>query len=232
MYDEERLASTLVGSFLDITDRKNVEQELKTALEERDLLMSELNHRVKNNLSLVASLINLKQDTLGETVDLSDIARQVGAIQLIHEELQTSRHVDRIEFAPYVRDLVARAMPTATDAAAEIDVAVGEHTLPSRTATTFGLIINELAANAVEHGFTRGAENCFSLSFDTDDDAREYVLIVSNSGTAFPEDVDLHEPSTLGLQLVQALTEQLQGTIRLERSPSTVFTIRCPVAKR
>ncbi|NBC28376.1 MAG: PAS domain-containing protein, partial [Spirochaetes bacterium] len=231
VYDEERRASSLVGSFLDITDRKNVEHELKTALEERDVLMSELNHRVKNNLSLVASLISLKQDAVGGAVDLSDIARHVEAIQLIHEELQMSRHVDRIEFAPYVRDLVTRAMPRASGAGVEIDVDVGEHTLPSSIATTLGLIINELAANAVEHGFTREAENRFSLSFDTDDDAGDYVLTVSNSGPPFPEDVDLHAPSTLGLQLVEALTEQLQGTMSLERSPHPAFTIRCPVTE-
>lgn len=229
VYDAERERATLVGSFLDITDRKNVEQELQSALQERDLLMSELNHRVKNNLSLVASLISLKQDALGETVDLSDIARQIGAIRSIHEELQMSPHVDRIEFAPYLRDLVTRAMPSASGTGVHIDIDVGERTLPSRTATTLGLIVNELASNAVEHGFTPGAENRFSLSFDTDDDARECVLVVSNSGTAFPEEVDLREPPTLGLQLVRALTEQLHGSIRLERSPHPVFTIRFPL---
>jgi PAS domain S-box-containing protein len=227
VYDGEH--TTLVGSFLDITDRKSAEEELQTALQERDRLMSELNHRVKNNLSLVASLISLKQDALGDTVDLSDIARQVDAIRSIHEELQMSPHVDRIEFAPYVRDLVTRTMPPEAGAGVDIDLDVGEHTLPSKTATTLGLIINELATNAVKHGFTPGAENRFSLSFHLDDDAREYVLTVSNSGAAFPDEVDLREPSTLGLQLVQALTGQLHGTIHLERSPHPVFTIRCPL---
>lgn len=217
-----------LGMVVDITERKEVEGQLQAALREKDHLMSEMNHRVKNNLSMVLSLIQLKQDTLRDDVDLSDIASQINAIRFIHEKLQASEDTSRVDFASYARDVVRSVLGSGIDAAPIIEI--GDIALPTKAATTLGLIVNELATNAVKHGFGPDSEKRFSVSMEMDESSGSYVLVVSNTGREFPASINLERPQTLGLQLVTALTAQLRGELELQRKPYPVFTIRFPVS--
>lgn len=237
MYGEDQQPETLVGSFLDITERKHAEEQLEAALEEKDRLMREINHRVKNNLATVLSLLRLKQNAVGDEVDLSDIVSQVDSIRFIHEKLQQSEDMGRVDFGPYVAGVLASALPMRTGSSVEIENEIYDVSLPTKVATTLGLIVNELATNAAKHGFTADSERRFSVCMDevmkdvsdgTCPDSRELVLTVSNTGPAFPDGIDLRQPKTLGLQLVTALTRQLGGTLELQRKPHPVFTIRFP----
>ncbi|NBF40624.1 MAG: hypothetical protein GVY14_09430 [Spirochaetes bacterium] len=100
--------------------------------------------------------------------------------------------------------------------------------LPSKTATSLGLIVNELATNAMKHGFQAGEDARFAISLSEIADDEQHVLEVANTGVTFPPDVELDNPSTLGFRLVSALVGQLKGTIELLRTPSAQFTIRFP----
>lgn len=110
-----------------------------------------------------------------------------------------------------------------------IEVDVADVEVPVRTASTLGLIVVELATNAAKYGFRSEERPRFSVSFEVDSDARQYVLTVSNTGRPFPPDVDIENPNTLGLRLVAASVIRGGGTIALEREPHPVFTIRIPV---
>lgn len=199
------------------------------AIREKDELMAELNHRVSNNLAMVRSLIGLKQSELGERADLSDLLHQLNAIRLVHEKLQLSPDQSSIRLEPYIRQLVESILSSRPKLDVAVDLDIGDVALPSRTATTLGLIVNELATNALKHGFDSAGFNRFTVRFETSEEGREHRLIVSNTGRAFPESVDISRSKSLGLQLVWALSGQLGGTVELTRSPYPVFVVRFPV---
>ncbi len=230
----EREAETgnirIIGIVADITPRKIAEEKLQTAVEERDRLMREMNHRVKNNLNLVASLINLKDMALGDAVDLSDLRHRIHSIAVIHEKLYKTDDVGTIQLADYSEDLLTRIFSLNPDLAVTLDNRIGERTIDSRRAASLGLILNELATNAMKHAFRREGDNRFTLGAEVED-GDVLVVTVRNSGTPFPEDQDLQSPASLGLQLVTALVDQLDGTITLKRIPETIFEIRIPPAE-
>jgi PAS domain S-box-containing protein len=229
VYTKDGKLSAIIGSARDITDRKKAEEDLQAALEQKDQLMSELNHRVKNNLAMVASLISLKQSAMNDVVDLSDITNQINAIRAVHEKLQHSDDVSHIDAATYIEDVVRSTFCTGNGTDAQLELEIDDVSIPTKTATTLGLIVNELATNAVKHGFGSESRKRFSVTMETDEDSGEYVLTVSNNGAEFPPDIDLENTSSLGLQLLMALTGQLGGHLELQRSPSPVFTIRFPI---
>lgn len=200
----------------------------KQALEEKDFLMKELNHRVKNNLLMVTSLINLKDSSLGDTVDLSDIVHQVDTIRIVHEKLFKKEQITSVRLAGYIREIIQTIFSSFTAKQVTVNCSIPDISLPTRDAVSIGLIVNEIATNAVKHGFTDEQEPGFSVEMVEEAGRNRYVLKLANRGKPFPENVDLRKPKTLGLQLVSALVNQLQGTLELNRQPHPVFTIRFP----
>ncbi len=172
------------GVTQDITERKRAEDKLREALTEKEFLMREVNHRVKNSLSMVSSLISLKDS---ENVhDLSDIQHQIEA------------HIDEIS-------------------------------IPTKSAMSLGLIVNEIATNAIKHGFSDKEEAVFLIEMRKDNEHSRYEISLSNTGRPFPEDVDAESNKTLGLRLIHALVAQIDGTMALQKRPHPVFTIRFPI---
>lgn len=217
----------MYGTHQDITEGKRHAERREQQLEERTRLMQELNHRVKNNLHMVSSLIALKDEALGDGVDLSDIQKQVQTITALRERLSHHKTVSMIPIREYVQDILSSvfSFPTASDV--EIRTAVEETELPTSTAVTVGLIINELATNAIKYGFPDSPTRVFEVRLSRSADG-DHVLTVANSGHPFPVDVSMESPGTLGLRLVTALVQELRGTVRLERSPATTFVIHFP----
>jgi PAS domain S-box-containing protein len=225
---------------VDITARKQARRELTAALADKSRLMTELNHRVKNNLLLVASLICLKDDNLGDSADLSDLRSRVEAIQIVHEKLTVAEDALEIGLADYLPDLVHAVLRSApTSVTPRISTEIEAITLPASTAVSLGLITNELMTNAMKYAFdpefeaqvgiegrvsavahdaARADDGRRSSGDETADGTfrtRYFRLTVSHNGTPLPERVRLDEPSTLGLglHLVTTLVEQLNGTI-------------------
>jgi two-component sensor histidine kinase len=220
IFDEEGKPRYLLGISEDIT-------ELKNALKEKDYLMKELNHRVKNNLAMVSSLINLKDS---ETeADLSDIKHQIEAISLIHEKLYQTEGVTEIGFRDYIGDLLSSIFSSFTTRQVKIEANIDAVSIPTKSAMSLGLIVNEIVTNAIQHGFTEKEAAVFSIKLEKDKEKNQYELTLSNTGNPFPKDIDIDNPKTLGLRLISALTEQLDGTIDLKRGPYPVFTIRFPI---
>jgi two-component sensor histidine kinase len=214
------------GTHQDITEWRRIRYELEMALSDKDYLLKELNHRVKNNLRMVSSLVSLKDDALDNHVDLSDIRHQIDAIQIVHQKLHEGAEVTHINLRDYIGDLLATVFASFTGRTVSLENGIPDISIPTRAAVPIGLVTNELATNAIKHGFADHDDPRFVVSLRTG--GEDYALTVSNTGRPFPEHVDFENPDSLGLQLIHALVSQLQGTIELQKTPVPVFTIRFP----
>lgn len=215
--------------FQDFTEQQAVRERLETSLVEKDSLMQELNHRVKNNLVMITSLLSLKEASLGSSADLSDVRHQIEAIRIIHEKLFQSGTITRIDIAAYLIDLLDLIFSNFSEKKVRLDTDIEELLIETKSAIPLGLLVNEIAVNAVKYGFNTPEEPVFSISLKHSADQNELVMLLSNTGPPFPEDIELNNPDTLGLQLVTNLVDQLHGTISLRREPCPEFTIRFPM---
>ncbi len=205
----------------DITDRKRAEAALRDSLEEKTALLKEVHHRVKNNLQIVASLLNLqaRRSHDGQAVEaLRETGERVRSMALLHEALYRSGNLARINFASYVEELCMQIWRSFGSAAARI--ALQKRVAPLRLsleqALPCGLIINELVSNALKHGF-RGERAGRVVVELGPAEQRRLALCVSNDGVALPPSLDLAQSPTLGLRLVFNLAGQLGGAVTVER---------------
>ena len=212
----------IYGALIDVTDRKNIESRLKETLKEKDILMKEINHRVKNNLLMISSIISLKEAESGD--DLSDISRQIDAIRIVHEKLYQSENITEINLSEYTNDLIHTISGSFFDYPLSFHNEIPDIMIPTKKIIPLGLIINELATNAIKHGFTPGSRSEIAMSLKKKDDDC-YILTFSNSGKPIPDDIDMNNPKTLGLRLLQALMSQVSGYLEVIRSPHPVFNI-------
>lgn len=141
----------------DVTERVEANEELERAVEQKTFLMRELNHRVKNNLVLVTSLIATKEATLGGEADLSDLMSRVDAIRIVHEKLYQTNEVASISIRDYLEDLVRTVFASLSERHVRLELSIEDTSIPTKTAIPVGLIVNELATNAIKHGFSGGA---------------------------------------------------------------------------
>ena len=210
-------------SALDITELKNTESRLKQSLFEKELLMKELNHRVKNNLSMLTSLIRLKTIKSGSGTDLSDIESQIDAIRIVHEILYTTEDFTTVKIRNYILKLMNTIFSTFSSRPVKIKSSIQNIALDTGTTIIMGLIVNEIATNAIKYGHPESGEAVFSIEIKKNNN--RIHLVLSNNGAPFPEDKTLHNPGTLGLQLISNMVSQLNGTIDLQKRPHPVFTI-------
>ncbi len=212
----------------DVTERKQDAARLKQALADKDQLMRELNHRVKNNLFMISSLISLKESTTDRPEEYSDIRSQIDAIRIVHDKLHKTSGVRRINFAEYAEELLDTVFSHFVEGQVRVENRIEQGSLPTETAIPLGLLINEVATNAIKYGFRTGEEARFTVELRRDDSSGWYTLVLSNSGNPFPEEKGLDAPETLGLRLIASLSEQLGGSVELVKRPQPVFTVTFP----
>ena len=228
------LGGKKLNTFTDLTDINAIHRRLERSVAEKDRLMLELNHRVKNNLSLVSSLIGMKEAELDGVADLADIRGQIDAIGLIHEKLYSTGETGHIDLRTYLEDLLSSVF-SFYPAEKVLIANEAEHIqLPTAKMVLVGILINELATNAMKHGFDSSSPPQFAVSSELIERAdpggdTKVLITVSNNGRPFPLDIDIGSPSTLGLRLVSALTEQLDGEIELSRKPAATFRMTFPL---
>ena len=219
----------VLSSIVDITERKRASDKLKQALNEKEMLLKEVYHRVKNNLQVVSSLINLQAKNVKheETAALlKQSADRVKAMALIHEKLYQSKDLTRIDFNEYIRSLVNHLLfgYGAPPGKINLNMKIDNIFLDVDTAIPCGLIINELLSNALKHAFPDDRHGEISISFTQDQG--EFILIIADNGIGFPPGLDFKNSSSLGLQLVATLTNQLMGHMTLDPADGSVFTLR------
>ncbi len=211
----------------DIRELKKIEDQFKSSLEEKEVLLKEIHHRVKNNMQIISSLLNLQAKCLTDenaVNSLKESRDRVISMAIVHEKLYQSDDLSRIDFAEYIKkfvtDLLSSYEINSRSVRPKIDVE--NILLDINFAIPCGLIINELFSNSIKHAFPEGfGEVCIKFHLNNS----ERVLIVSDNGIGFPEDLDYQNTKTLGLQLVNALVNQLNGKIELFRNEGTTFKI-------
>lgn len=218
-----------MGVMADITERKKMEEQIKRSLMEKEILLKEIHHRVKNNLQIISSMLNLQSEYVKDkqTLDLFTESRnRVKSMALIHEKLYQSKDLARINFADYVRTLTEDLFRSYRGSSAEIalKIDVEDVFLNIDKAVSCGLIINELIANSLKHAFPSGRKGEIKISLHPDINGM-FALTVSDNGTGLPENVDSRNVESLGLQLAGLLVEQLDGAIELDKSKGTSFRI-------
>ncbi|WP_440948251.1 PAS domain-containing protein [Methanosarcina sp. T3] len=239
----------LQGIIYDINKQKEAEESLTKSEEIRK---KEIHHRIKNNLQVISSLLELQAEKFND-IDVLEAFREsqnrVATMAIIHEELYRSRDNETLDFSAYLKKLTADLFHSYTVRKGDVNMQLNieEIFLGMDTAVPLGIIINELVSNSLKHAFPSGrkGEVCISLcrteennenksisniinnmdSKSPVDKNTQYILVVSDNGLGFPENADFRNTSSLGLQLVNILVEQLEGTIELENGSGTKFKI-------
>lgn len=214
----------------DVTERRATEHRLQSALKEREVLLQEVHHRVKNNLQVVTSLINMQlrqvRDEAARTA-LDQSRRRVSAIALIHEKLHQLKDFTQVPFDEYVRGL-ARAVFDAAGTSGdqvELKLSIEPLSLALEQAAPCGLIINELVSNAVKHAFAHGRRGAVTVGLARAVGGGAH-LWVSDDGVGVPANFDVEATSSLGLRLVQTLARQLGGQLMVETMAGAGTTFR------
>jgi PAS domain S-box-containing protein len=217
-----------LGYMRDITERRQAEEQIKTSLKEKEVLIKEIHHRVKNNLQVVSSLLFLQSQTVKDEETrriLEESRNRVKSMAFIHKQLYQSKNLAHIDFASYVRSLTKNLLTSYRTNGNDIslDVRVDDIFLALDSAIPCGMIINELVSNTLKHAFSNHSAG--HITVDLHQEGEKNVLVVSDNGVGLPVGLDVHTTETLGLQLVSALVQQLDGTLELERGSGTVFKI-------
>jgi adenylate cyclase len=202
---------------------------LDTQLAMQDALLKEVHHRVKNNLQVIASLLNLQSRQVRDahTAEMfKETQNRIQSMALIHERLYHSNDATRLDFESYLRTLMAYlfAAYSTGNVAITLKLNVDRITFGVDTAIPCGLIVHELVANALKHAFPSKKPGEIHLDLRAGDNGR-YTLRVRDNGDGFPTDVDFRHVESLGLKLVTMLTQQLDGVIELQRGGGTTFII-------
>jgi PAS domain S-box-containing protein len=220
---------------VDITERQHMEERLQASLHEKEVLLKEIHHRVKNNLQIVSSLLDLQADALPDPqvrTIFEDSQQRIQAMALIHESLYQSEDLAHIEAASYIQRLCTRLAQIHHLVADRITVTVRADAvrLDVQMAIACGLILQELLSNGYKHAFPDGRMGEIQITLEVGPE-QQVTLTVRDTGVGFPEELDFRTTDSLGLQLVCLLTEQLQGTMTLGRHEGTEWTLSFPLAE-
>lgn len=212
-----------------ITDLKQAEARIKNSLEEKEVLLKEIHHRVKNNLQVISGLLNLQAQHITDEKSreiYKESQNRVISMALIHEELYQARDLARVDFAAYIRNLAKNLFASYGMKSGNVKLVLetDEMNMVVDTAIPCGLIINELISNALKHAFPNGSEGEIRVRFHETEEG-EYELLISDNGVGLPEGLDIWQTSSLGMQLVTVLTSQLGGELNVRSDEGTEFSI-------
>jgi len=217
----------------EIAQRERSEEQIRGSLKEKEVLLSEVHHRVKNNLQIISSLLALQCDRVAdETVRgaLMDSQSRVRSMALIHEQLYRSGDLARIDLARYVEGLSKTLLDSYSSRSPKVRITanVDKVFLPVGLALPCGLIVNELLTNCLKHAFPGDRSGEVHIEFHGNV-AEGYILTVSDDGVGLPADLDWRRTRSLGLRLVVNLAEiQLHGRIHVTAGSGAVFKIQFP----
>jgi len=222
IYRRDGRLINLVVVDTDISYRKEMEEQIKQSLEEKGLLLKEIHHRVKNNLQIIISLFNLQSGFVDDDKAYKALREgqdRIKAMALIHERFYQAQGTTRIDFDDYIRRLCDNLLVSHNIVTGKIriDYDLDKISLDIDSAVPCGLIINELATNAIRHAFPGDAGGTLAIGFRRTDGGT-FRLTVSDDGVGLAQGFDLLRADTLGMQLVAALTDQLEGRVRVARA--------------
>lgn len=217
----------------EIALRQEAEAKIRASLEEKEVLLKEIHHRVKNNLQIISSLLNLQSGYVDDVRTLEMFKESQSRIQsmaLIHEKLYRSGDLAQVDFADYIENLVHFLTRSYSPGGITVSLDIKKVFFSLDTSIPCGLIVSELVSNAFKYAFPDGRTGEVYVRLEPVDTVR-YRLTVGDNGVGFPKDIDFRQTDSLGLQLVTTLTDQIDGEIELDRSSGTAFHIVFTVHK-
>lgn len=227
----------------DITHRKlaeaehrKAEEQIEASLREKEVLLKEIHHRVKNNLGIVSGLLQMqvrRNQNPQANIILRDSQNRIASIALVHEKLYRSDDLANIDFSQYVRDLVVYLFDSYDISSSQITLAVQVEnvSLDIETAIPCGLVINELVSNALKHAFPHNQPGQIQIYFsqqpasEVPGDKRRFTLSIQDNGIGMPADLDIRKTKTLGMTLIQGLVRQIGGQLEIQNHAGTKFII-------
>ncbi len=220
------IAIVCIGS--DVQDLITAQEKIKISLKEKEVLLREIHHRVKNNLQIISSLLNLQSRYIKDEDDLElfrDSQSRVKSMAIIHEKLYQSPDFAHVDFKEYLSSLMNYLFQyySIDPNLIKLNLEVEDLMLGMDTAIPCGLIVNELVSNSLKYAFPPGSGGEISITLNIENN--NFLLEVADNGIGLPENVDLEKTGTLGLRLVVSLTEQINGNINLIRDSGTKFEI-------
>ncbi|WP_019502326.1 histidine kinase dimerization/phosphoacceptor domain -containing protein [Pseudanabaena sp. PCC 6802] len=224
------------GISTDISDRKRAEQLVATSLEEKEVLLKEIHHRVKNNMHVISNLLDLQTQYIDDarTIDLfTDSQNRINSMALIHEQLYQSANLGAIGFDRYLKDLVDNLLASYSfyPQSVQVQLDLEPVTVNIETAMPCGLIVNELVSNSLKYAFPPEYPGILRLQLHVRSDSkeqlkdREFVLAVGDNGVGICKSINWQNTNSLGLRLVRMLTRQLEGKIELDLKEGTLFKL-------
>ena len=223
----------------DVSEQKLIENKLRESLKEKEILLQEVNHRVKNNLQVILSLFALQGESINDPeriAMLSEIRLRIQSMAMIHEKIYKSERLGQINFHQYVKDLTTEIFHTysTSSGGVRLNLEVAAVSLEINRAVPFALILNELTSNALKYAFTAKEKGNLSISLKLEKD-KLLLLTVCDDGVGIPKKIQFSKTKTLGLRLVRVLTHQLNGKAELKENPyckksrGTMFVFRFPL---
>ncbi|NEQ76645.1 MAG: PAS domain-containing protein [Okeania sp. SIO2C9] len=218
-----------IGSCIDISDRKTAEEQIQNSLQEKEILLKEIHHRVKNNLHIISNLLDLQSDYIeNQKVQelFADSQNRIQSMALIHEQLYQSKNLGEVDFSEYIHALIDNLFCSYADRGSLIQpiINVEAITLNLETAIPCGLLINELVTNSFKHGFPNSKSGEICIELHQDQQEKVYITIKDN-GIGIPPDFDWQNSSSLGLKLVQILSKQLKAEINFDSNKGTIVNL-------
>jgi PAS domain S-box-containing protein len=224
----------VLSAIVDISDRKQREESIQAALKEKDILLGEIHHRVKNNLQVIYSLLDMQSSKVSDETALHllrESQNRIRSMSLIHQRLYESKDFGRVDFRSFLDTLVPNLVSSYSADPSRITLLIdaAEVSLPINAAIPCGLIVNELISNALKHAFPGHRHGEIRIGLVSRENQVE--LSVSDNGAGVPEGLELANATTLGLQLVTLLADQLGAKITLQRANPTRFVLNLAVPK-
>ncbi|UCE40500.1 MAG: PAS domain S-box protein [Candidatus Aminicenantes bacterium] len=213
------------GSVIDITDRKRADEQVKASLREKEVMLREIHHRVKNNMQIILSLLRIQSRAIkdDETQAMfKQSQNRIRSMSLIHEALYKSKDLAMIDIADYIYRMTTHLLSIYREDLGKIEIEQKTEGvfLDINKAIPCGLIISELVSNCLKHAFPGKKEGQITIRMTTDKKGKNR-LVVKDDGTGLPEGLDFREAKTLGLQLVTDLVKQINGSIKLKKTHET-----------
>jgi PAS domain S-box-containing protein len=224
-----RVLSEGFQRFTDITERKKAEDELRASEERNRTLVKESHHRVKNNLQIISSLLDLQARNVDDEKVLAllkDGCSRVRTVSLVHEKLYQSGDLTEIDLAAYLRNLTEDLVSSHSieESHISLELTLEEMALDMDAAVSCGLIVNELVTNSLQHAFTSSQSGIIGVSLQTDERSR-VTLAVWDNGKGMPSAIDFSHTQSIGLTLVTTLAKQLHGEIHIDSQSGTKVEI-------
>lgn len=219
-----------IGTCVDMTERKEMEDRLRKALKDKESLLREVHHRVKNNLQIISSLLNLQVSSIKDpqTAQLfRECQVRITSIALLHDTLHRSDNLSRIAMSEYMRSLIGHLFRSygVDSGRIQVNLQLDEVEFDIDTGLTCGLILDELVSNCLKHAFDDRRRGCITISLQAHADST-YSLRVSDDGVGMPKDGVLNNPDSLGLELVGLMAEKLDGAVTVQSGQGTEWQVR------